>query len=77
MLEASIRKEYADHIWKDTGEIEGYYYVNEKEFKSTGEDSTSIQMSTKAHIENAHLIYFIDQPDTRIVFGKVGSNFVP
>ena len=77
MLQASITKTYADHIWKNTGEIFGHYYENEKEFKSIGEESTSIQMSTKAHIENAHLIYYIDQPDTRIVFGKVGDNYVP
>ena len=74
MLPASISKTYADHVWKDTGDVFGNYYENEKEFKSTGDEATSIQMSTKAHVENAHLIYYIDQPDARICNRKIANS---
>ena len=77
LLPASIKKTYADHVWKDTGDVFGNYYENEKEFKSTGEESTSIQMSTKEHVENAHLIYYIDQPDARITYKKNGNIHKP
>ena len=70
---ALIKKTYKEHVWKTTEEIEGDYLEKDKKFESREDECHKIVMSTKAHVKNAHLIYYIDIPDARIAYSRLGN----